>query len=83
MVLSGGSSAAKIDTSEDLVLADRDVIVTTLNIKAMEFGPHEIEYIEHDRKFPFEHGTNIPMISSLGKSDLQHRARKSDVFYLK
>ena len=68
VILSGGISATKIDTSEDTVLADRDVIVTTLNVKAMDFSDEMDCVVDglSGRKFPYEHGINIPMISSLG-----------------
>ena len=68
VILSGGLSAAKIDTSEDLVLADRDVIVATLNIKALEFSdvPDSSMDPSYDGRFPYAHGTQIPIISSLG-----------------
>ncbi|OQV12407.1 Calcium-activated potassium channel slowpoke [Hypsibius exemplaris] len=68
VILSGGISATKIDTSEDTVLADRDVIVTTLNVKAMDFSSEGFDGLMDSlsgRKFPYEHGINIPMISSL------------------
>ncbi|GAU88415.1 hypothetical protein RvY_01121-2 [Ramazzottius varieornatus] len=69
VILSGGLSATKIDTSEDLVLADRDVIVATLNIKALEFtdtnAPDSASHPSYDGCFPYLYGTEIPIISSL------------------
>lgn len=65
VIFSGGGSALKSDSSEDLVLADRDVIVTTLNIKAMEFRDHD-EGDLTQQVYPYECGLNVPIISSLG-----------------
>ncbi|XP_055346144.1 calcium-activated potassium channel subunit alpha-1-like isoform X2 [Paramacrobiotus metropolitanus] len=68
VMVSGAGQRVTSDALEDRVLADRDVIVTTLNVKSMEFRDRVHTGGEIDRNgqvFPYETGLQVPIISSL------------------